>query len=287
MVGGLVMHLTNLPIAAGLLIVGAIIIHENLWIQRGRYLLVIQALAVSVVALLGVGVVGFHEWTVAPQSPPFLLARSLRDGPGRLYLQEHCPGIGLDMCKHLDKLDQATSRFLWDDDGVYSAVSAEEEAQLRAEDKRIYVAAALEFPWLQAKAMARNALLQLITFTIHEYYIPSSADYDRTGMTLHMPDQAPWQTYVSIVEYTIVIGSLGFIGLTWRRGLGRDLKRVSLLVITTALLEAAAGAISEPVPRYEARVIWLIPMAALLIWSASRRGANAAAPASAAPQGGL
>ena len=275
--GALVMHITNLPIAVGLLLVGYLIIGSHTLNEGARYLVVIGALTVGVAAMMLVGVVGFHQWSIAPQSPPFLLARSLQDGPGKLYLLEHCPQIGLDMCNHLDKLDQPTEKFIWDNDGVYSAASPEEEARLRAEDKRIYLAAALEHPWMQAQAMAANAFRQLITFSIHEYYIPSWADYTSSEMTLHMPDQAPWQTYVSIAEYVVVVGSLGFIGVMWwrrpgpTRNLPPALKQLSIMVVATIVLEAAAGAISEPVPRYEARVIWMIPMAALLIWAANRR----------------
>jgi hypothetical protein len=276
--GSLVMHVTNLPIAIGLLIVSAAMIHQHIWKERSRYILVFCSLVTGVAAMLVVGVVGFHQLTIAPQSPPFLLARSIQDGPGKLYLQEHCPQMGLVMCHHLDKLDQDTATFLWDQKkGVYSTVSSEEEAQLRAEDKHIYIAAALEHPLIQIAAMARNALLQLITFSIHEYYIPSWAEYTATDMTLHMPNQAPWQTKLSIVEYAVVIGSLGFICVTWKRDFNpsrnvvRRLRRLSLLVCATVLLAALVGAISEPVPRYEARVIWLVPMTALLIWSSSRQ----------------
>lgn len=267
--GSMVMHVTNLPIALGLLVVGGVIIRRVVWQDRSRVMVVIGAIVGGVAAMLVVGVVGFHQWTIAPQSPPFLLARSLQDGPGRLYLLQHCPQIGLDMCKHLDKLDLTTAKFIWDDDGVYSAVSPEEEARLRTEDKRIYIAAALEHPWMQVKAMASNALLQLITFGIHEYYIPSWAAYTTSDMTLHIPDQAPWQTDISVVEYCIVFGSLGFIVASWRR-LPQPLRQLAVMMIGTVLLEALAGAISEPVPRYEARVVWLIPMTALLIRFSSK-----------------
>ena len=185
--GSMVMHVTNLPIALGLLVVGGLTIGGHLWHDRHRITAVGTAIIAGVAAMLVVGVVGFHQWSIAPQSPPFLLARSLQDGPGRLYLRQHCPQIRLDMCKHLDKLDLTTTKFIWDDDGLYSAVSPEEEAKLRAEDKRIYLAAALEHPWMQLKAMTHNALLQLITFGIHEYYIPSWADYTSRDMTFAHP----------------------------------------------------------------------------------------------------
>jgi hypothetical protein len=274
--GSLVMHTANLMIAIGLLIVSAAVINRHVWLDRARYALTSGAILAGIASMLIVGIVGFHQWSITPQSPPFLLARSIQDGPGRLYLQKHCPEIGLTMCRHLDKLDLDASSFIWDQQGVYSAVSPEEEAQLRAEDKRIYIGAAFEYPWMQAVAMARNAGLQLITFSVHEYYIPSWAVYNENDMILHMPDQAPWQTGLSIVEYAVVIGSLGYIFVTWRhdsnssRELPRSLKHLAIMVIAAVLLEALAGALSEPAPRYEARVIWLIPMTALLISLSTR-----------------
>jgi hypothetical protein len=263
--GSMVMHLTNLPIAFGLLVIAAGLTRRRVWYERERYMVIGGALLMGIVAMLAVSVVGFKQWTLAPQSPPFLLARSIEDGPAKLYLLDHCPQIDLVMCHHLDKLDQGTEIFIWDKNGVYSAVPPEEAAQLRAEDKRIFVAAALEHPWLQGKAMVRNAAVQLIAFTLHEYYIPSWAAYTPTDMTLHMPDQAPWQTILSIPEYIVVIAGLGFIVHAWRKGfLTQDRMYFIVLVIATVLLEALAGAVSEPAPRYEARVIWLIPMVAML-----------------------
>ena len=261
--GGVVMHIMNLPIAIGMLVVGSFLVHRRARGGLPRYGMAIGAIALSIMAMLTVGVVGFKEWTLAPQSPPFLTARSIEDGPGKLYLRDHCPQINLAMCHHLDKLDQNTEIFIWDKAGVYSAVPADEEAQLRAEDKRLFVKAAFEHPWMEAKAMAQHALVQLITFSLHEYYIPSWAEYTATNMTLHMPDQAPWQTYLSIVEYSVVIASLIFIVYAWKR-VSDDQRQFTVLAISAVLLEAFAGAISEAVPRYEARVIWLIPMCALL-----------------------
>jgi hypothetical protein len=224
--------------------------------------------------MLAVGVVGFKEWTLAPQSPPFLTARSIEDGPGRLYLAENCPRIGVLMCQHLDKLDQTTAKFIWDPDGVYSAVSPRERAEMRAEDKRIYVAAALAHPWMQAEAMGRNALAQLVTFGVQEYLIPSWSEHTADSMTLHLPEhEGGWATPVSWAEYLVVIGAAGAIVAVWGR-LGRRQRQFALLVLATVVLEAAAGAVSEPVPRYEARVIWLVPLTAVLVWPGWKQSAR-------------
>lgn len=268
--GSVVMHLTNLPMAIGLLAVAAVIRSRQLWFERTRFVLIGGALATGALAMLAVGVVGFHQWSMAPQAPPFLLARSIQDGPGRLYLQDHCPQVGLAMCRHLDRIDPAsTDDFIWHSNGVYSTVSAQERAELRAEEKRIYVAAALEHPWMQAGAIVQNAVHQLFLFNFREYIIPSSAEYASAEMVIEADDPAItkplWQVIAAIPIYVVVFGSLWHAARAWRRGwLDRDQKQLFVFVIATVLIEAAAGAFSEPAPRYEARVIWLIPMLALL-----------------------
>jgi|tagenome__1003787_1003787.scaffolds.fasta_scaffold20873718_1 hypothetical protein len=266
--GSMVMHITNLPIALGLLLVGALIQRPT---DRARFVTVAGALALGVAAMLMVGVVGFKQWTIAPQSPPFLTARSVQDGPGKLYLREHCPEVGLDMCQHLDKLDQNTEKFIWDPDGVYSAVSPDEEARLRAEDKRLYLAAALDHPWMQVQAIVHNTIAQLVSFGVYEYFIPSWAEYSRDDMTLYLPQQAFWQTLVSAVVYLVMIAALISLYTRWRNGtLTASQKQFALLVVATVILEAVVGAISEPAPRYEARVMWLIPLCALAMRSSDQ-----------------
>lgn len=278
--GSVVMHLTNLPMAAGLLVVAATIRFRRLWSERTRFALMGGALAISALAMLAVGVVGFRQWSMAPQAPPFLLARSIQDGPGRLYLQDHCPQIGLVMCRHLDRINPAsTDDFIWHANGVYSTVSVQERAELRAEDKRIYLAAAWEHPWMQAEATVRNAVQQLVLFTFREYVIPSSAEYTLTDMTITADDPAItkplWQVVAAVPIYVVVFGSFCYGVRAWRRGwLDPDRKQVFILVMATVLIAAAAGAFSEPAPRYEARVIWLVPMLALLF--SCRRGEGVA-----------
>ncbi len=261
----MVMHITNLPIGLGLLTIAILVLGRQAWRDRLAFISTAGALGLGALAMLAVGVVGFKQWSLAPQSPPFLTAKSIEDGPGRLYLQEHCPAAGLLMCKHLDKLSQPTEKFIWDSDGVYSAISPEERAQMRAEDKRLYLAAFRDHPWMQLEAMGRSALEQLITFGSTEYMIPSWADNTDDQMTLHMPEQGSWHMVATIIDYAVVLASIGLIAAMWG-GLSRSQKQFTLLIAGTVLLEAAAGVVSEPVPRYEARVIWLLPLTVLLFW---------------------
>jgi hypothetical protein len=70
------MHTTNLLTACGLLAIGAIL----RW-RLSSSLAMVGALATGIFAMLIVGRVGFHEWTITPITPPFLTARIVADGP--------------------------------------------------------------------------------------------------------------------------------------------------------------------------------------------------------------
>ena len=56
----------------------------------------------------------------------------------------------------------------------------------------------------------------------------------------------------------------------WRQDATRTRATVVLMVLAVALNAAVCGILSGPFARYEARVLWLVPAAALLQWSARR-----------------
>ncbi len=287
-VGSAVMHLTNAPTAFAVIVVGALLHRRGLWRERARFLIAGAAIVAALGITLMVSVVGFKQWTLTPNAPPFLLARSIDDGPGKLYLLQHCPQIGLDMCKHLDRLDVGDDDFIWHDNGVYSTVPLDEAALLRAEDKRIYVAAALEHPWLQLRAIIENSAQQLGLFTLREYMIPSYGYANKAAppdmFTMYIRPMEPlWQVLLGIPEYLIVLAGLGYTALLWHRGLLRSVDRAfCVLVLTAVVANATVCAFSIPAPRYEARVIWLIPMTAIALAfrQYGRRGRQPNLPAS-------
>jgi hypothetical protein len=56
------------------------------------------------------------ELGAPPQSPPFLTARVLDDGPGRRYLAAACPQAGYVLCAHRGKALNDSQVILWSDD---------------------------------------------------------------------------------------------------------------------------------------------------------------------------
>ncbi len=63
-------------------------------------------------------------------------------------------------------------------------------------------------------------------------------------------------------------------GRDWRDPTSRTRATVVLMVLAVALNAAVCGILSGPFARYEARVLWLVPAAALLLWAARRAPAR-------------
>jgi hypothetical protein len=284
------MHTTNLLTACGLLVVGALL----RW-RRSSSMAVGGAIAAGILAMLIVGRVGFHEWTITPITPPFLTARIVADGPGRLYLRSECPQAGWAMCRYLSRLDVNSDDFLWHDNGVYSAydLTPEDRAALRAEDKRLYVAAALAYPVLWLKTFAIDIAHQLGDFTLKDHLIPSWATYTPTGMELWPKVDVRSATSVNafpesklervwdVALYATVLGSIIYLLLlAHRRSLTPDQRDVFIIALAAAWLAALAGPLSDVTPRYETRAIWLIPAVAALVYASRRaRRSHALSPA--------
>ena len=284
------MHTTNLMTACGLLAIGAIL----RW-RLSSSLAMVGALATGIFAMLIVGRVGFHEWTITPITPPFLTARIVADGPGRLYLRSECPKGGWVMCRYLDRLDVNSDDFLWHDNGVYSArdLTPEDRAAIRAQDKRLYVAVAVAYPGQWLRTFVLDITHQLGDFTLKDHLIPSWATYTPTEMELwpkvdvrsaasvNALPEAKLERVWDVALYATVLASILYLLiLSYRRGLTPDQRDSFILAMAATWLAALAGPLSEVTPRYETRAIWLIPAVAALVCSSHRvRRIRAESPA--------
>jgi len=85
----------------------------------------------AIVALAAGAQMALHGYLYGQPSlngerPPYLMARLVADGPGRWYLQKHCPQLQWVVCAHLKELTGDPDDFLWGPDGAYETVSNEE-----------------------------------------------------------------------------------------------------------------------------------------------------------------
>lgn len=243
--------------------------------------LTIGPLAVTMAASLGVARVVFDEDSVTPRRLPLLLARSMADGPALWHLEGHCDEYGYAVCELWDgDMPDNLGDLLWGADNMREIATDEQMDRIRAEEFLILRRAFLEYPAAQTWSFAGNAVRQLghigmddtgwgtvVEGTDGSFQRAPSSPAERSGLDAG-----------ALVQTAVVLGSLGLI-LVWmaRDGLRTGDRERSLLFVAVAGLVANAtifGGLSAPVDRYQARVIWILPLLAALFWLA-RRGASA------------
>jgi hypothetical protein len=238
--------------------------------------------------------------------PPFLTARVLADGPGREYLIHACKtGSPYVVCgfKWLP-LDDSED-ILWADEperGIFNLSEFHVRQQMEHEDARFALASTLYDPIGQVKVSLDNWRKQIFNIRLDEPLLnPGFYLHDPYWKTTNLPklihsagpkcgrtpgDCAAWfdPEALAVIDGVIAFLAAGYVGFRlfrinflamWkRRDFDDPVFRASIaavLLLTAVILNAAVcGAISGPFPRYQARIVWLFPAAALLFEIAVR-----------------
>lgn len=244
-----------------------------------------------------------------PNAPPYLLAHVLVDGPGQAYLRRSCGQRSYVLCNYQDMIPDDVEEFMFRSYSPFHAYS--EERAIRAEAGSIVAGTAGMFPVATAGAAIRAGLAQLAAFgtevaSLEE--LPFDGNYNEGGSLADaLRDKAPfvWQGYrhsrqhmgelrperlawMNAAHAAVVILSAVLTVFAMLRSAGaRDWTLVQFLaVIWTGLLTNAfvTGAAVGVFGRFGARVIWLLPFAAVAACLVLlRRGATVRGPAEVAP----
>ncbi|MDR3510787.1 MAG: hypothetical protein P4L73_04080, partial [Caulobacteraceae bacterium] len=222
-----------------------------------------------------------------PVMPPFLTARVVADGPGTRYAQERCGGQFV-ACRFADRFPMGVDDFLWGQgrQGVFEAASSAERRALGDEQARFALAAVRAYPLQQAAASARNAALQTVDTDLSDFnYKPSL----RASLTSRVPPAvaarlrrtlafregwplAPFWTAQSAVLLASLVAAAWLAGRPRAVGVGDDASRAVLLfgLILVGVLAngVVCGVLSTLYGRYEARVVWTLPLAAAALAAA-------------------
>ncbi len=233
--------------------------------------------------------------------PPFLTARVLADGPGRAYLAHACEKTPapFQVCAFRRLPLNDTEDILWADEptqGIFNSSEFPVRVRLDHEDARFALAAVLYQPGRELIAALKNWGAQLTALDLGEtlrdpgYYLA-----DPYWKTTNLPRliqgagrcdpergscaiRAPRTGLSQLFALTAVLGlgvSAACVGLYLLRR--RDLSAVtastsaagvwaaSLLVLAVPINAAVCGMLSGPFARYQMRMLWLIPLAAMLL----------------------
>lgn len=266
-------HVSHLPVALATLAIGAALRFRLRRPQRAEAMReaywFLGAPLLALAALLAASYVGFGAASVVPKRYPILLARSVADGPGLRYLQEHCAIEGYSVCEVFGANFPTHPReFLWGRNGVRYRATAEQMERIRAEEWPIVWRAAAEYPLLQLTSSTKNFLQQFSRFGLGTVNFRGAMIIAPTGR-IELADVAEdWprlRTWLTTIIYVVFSGSLAMLFVLRRRMMA--LERGALMVIAVGLISNAAvcGVLSGVADRYQARVAWAIPVLVMLI----------------------
>lgn len=262
-------HASHVPLGLGVTAVAAawllVATRGRRRIGRGQWACLLAPLLIGASATVAMNSVAWGGPSLTGKRYPLTLARSIVEGPGKWYLERNCGHLKYAICElYPSGVPSTIDDFLWGKNGVNARATPEQLDRIRAEEADVVLAATKAYPLQEIGRTGYNIIRQLGIFY--------------PGLGLHMrivvgPDGNPvsvpasydptWTRLVAALSIAGVLVALAFLFSRWRT-LG-ELRPIVGLVLFGILLNAAIcvyfSGVSE---RYQARVVWLIPLLALM-----------------------
>jgi len=291
-------HLTHIVIVVAMAVV------LLLWTMVGRTTRgshkapAVSALLVACIGLASVAVTSVvveQAFGRKPLLAPLLTARFMADGPGLDYLRHHCPQAGFAACVWHDRVDVEAASFLWSHDpakGGYMFADTATRRALSVQDRAFALAVLREYPISQTWHILLNGWRQATGFGLDllNYHCDTATPCwtslpprERAQLLESLGGRGLWpQHAIAIVHQAVVAGALILL-VAWVAGKARRwgmperdlLLWMVLLAVAIAVNSLLGGGASEPQARYQARVVWLLPLLATIggmLWVRERRG---------------
>ncbi|MBW0007253.1 MAG: hypothetical protein JO335_06020 [Sphingomonas sp.] len=264
-------HNSLIPIAGGMAGLGlgwvAIRHFTNDPLPRWTWAWVVGPLIVGAFTLLTINRVAFGETSLAAKRYPFALSRSINNGPGRWYLEKHCHELAYTICTvYPHGLPKGGAlEFLWGPDGVTKRATPAQMDRIRAEEPAIVLAAGREYADFEMRMLAYKFTQQLIRFRPYSFDARMALD---SGGTAQLAPEPHDTDRILILIYIVAAIStlLSCVWLAWAFVKRRLLRPIIVLLFLGILGNAATCVLfAAMAERYQARVIWLIPLFALAL----------------------
>jgi len=278
-------HITHWVLGVSLCIFVGLLAAVWRRLLRGRWKGVAEVagvfLAVALVQM-GLNLYLLGEASLTGEQPPFLMARVIADGPGRWYLERHCgrePKFAL--CAYAHNLPDDADEFLWGKNSIWATAPAETAKQIRAEERTFVWAVLRAYPGAELACALRAAWRQMFAYGLWDLegndWLVSQFDQTLTpGRSRYLSSREartvlPYEFLETVFSWTLLASLAAIVALTlllWRKvsprvaGLG---VAIGFAVVANAFV---TGAVSTVEDRYEARVIWLVPFLAGVLFLA-------------------
>jgi hypothetical protein len=298
----LLFHVTYFVVAGTALIVGLTLLRLRPMLGSWRSAARLPALALVAAIAIGAAAAGLSRLGPAPAHyPPFLTARLLADGPGRDKIDQICAVDKFAICAFSNQPLDNSEDILWSFDpsvGVFSLASRDERARLVVEDQRFALAVIKAAPLSAAWSAARNAIAQFFAIGLDPQFAIDARRWrdmargsfpeltmGRIGACSaaavscapRLPLATMAQAHVLVTLLSVLYLLLRLAQPPFRRSIltapvsaeEKDCARFLLFMamIFVGLIANAiiCGALSGVFPRYQTRLIWLLPMMSVLL----------------------
>ena len=245
------------------------------------------ALAAGIVLALVSNFAIAGQLRFTPGGTSFLFARLIQDGIVTRYLDEHCPDPSIRLCAYRGEMPNTADGWLWGNDTPFWKLggpegNADEEHRIILDTLRLYPSAHI--------GTALRATFEQF-FMVRTMTSLSPYDNDHTMMTLSQlaPDLLPRlrtarqqrEGALDLSAFNLVHVPVGFLAIALlpliivlgaRGRLPQEAAALALTVLLALLANAAiSGIFSNPVDRYQSRLVWLAPLSLAVAWLARRR----------------
>jgi hypothetical protein len=222
----------------------------------------------------------------------FLFARMIEDGMVGDVLSEECPRAGWKLCPYRDALPDYAEAFLFIPGSLLEKIGGAFDPGARREIAAITARALARHPLAHAaRAIALTATQFLDVGTGGEMERPWSG-FTREALGRHAPalvpwfdaarqqthdiDMSNWSDWVVVPVSELASFALPLVAvLLWRRGMRREAMLPALLFLALLGNAAVCGVVAGSNDRYQARLVWLAPLAIGLVAPALVRSVGA------------
>lgn len=264
-------HASIPPLALGMTLLGGAVLlaRGRLGLPRIRaaWIWLVVPPVSGMLVSTAVGYVAFGEVSVAAKRFPVALTRSVVDGPARWYLEKECVTDRYAVCEVFGtKIPDNINDFLFYESGLNGRATPEQMDRIRAEEAEIVINAALEYPGYEAYNLSRNIVRQLFRFDLGRSRFKERLALDAEGvpqLVLSGRQMQPLMVLVGMLNNLVLILCIAWAALNLKR-LGNK-ERLAIFLVIAGLVGNATivVAFSSLVARYQARVVWVLPLIVL------------------------
>jgi len=282
-------HLSNISISV--LLIGSLFLlfvlkrsyRKNLKVFIRKTIVVIILIFSSILILIGLNNKYYDYNGMSPTSNIFFVARLMDTGFMPEFLNEKCGEKSYEMCKYKDSLPDSYEGFLWNPESEFYKTGGWDIKIHKHEEYKTIVHDVLTSPKYLGKFLyncAEHSLRQIVTFKIGDgmtnVYTKESSQYqtvikyfDRREFREDFQNSKQMQgkinlSLINVVNYILLAISILMILWTFIfKKLDKNMFLFTFIVFSSVLINAAAtSSLSSVFNRFQARIIWLIPLLA-------------------------